>query len=80
MALKPFTCQYCLTVLKFGKLARRIYYSALIVGCLLGFTLGMDERIYGVNISWKYILLMVIIFGIIYGILFWKYGELEEVE
>ena len=80
MTLKPITCRYCGTALKFGKLLRRIYYSGLIVGILLGIAIVIDEDIFGVNISWYYFLLAIILLGTIGEIICWKYGELEEVE
>ncbi len=80
MTFKSFPCQNCGTVLKFGKLSRRIFYIILIIALLFGWNKGFIEDTFDINISWLGIVLTAILISVIADIFIWRYGELEEVE
>ena len=80
ISFKPFTCQNCGTLLKFGKLPRRIFYTIMIIAFLFGFSKRRIEDIFDINISWLFILITVIVIAIIADIIIWRYGKLEKVE
>ena len=72
-------CQHCQANLKGNKLLHYVFYSGLVFGFLLGFSIAMLEDIYkwGLSNSLIIFILTLAIVGTPIEIIAWKYGSYD---